>query len=301
MKILVTCDGARVKANLPKSNWDEVISINHLGPNNDLNLRIENISHAVLKDVGERASDVVRIASYVYAADQLIRRGGPTDVYHKHWKREFFFVIPVQDIGFWKRPDVQDRLTDVLSFLTEDNYTFYFTQLSIFFTQLVFDFEKRESLYSYPDCAVLFSGGADSLCEAVELVGNLNRKPLLISHTPSPILNSFQEHLARQLRAQFTNWVFPHVSMSVHRRGSEAKESSQRSRSFLYLTLGSVVANQVGLKDVFLPDNGIVTLNLPKSPQIIGAFASRSTHPRFIEKYQQTRYSSARRRSRQSR
>jgi len=285
MKALVICDKARASHNLLSDNWDKQVEINHLGPNGDLNLRIENISHAVLQDVGQRAADFVRIASYVYAADQSFSRGGPTDIYGRHWKRDLSFVIPVQDVGFWNQEYVQNQLVDVLSFLTEDTYSFEFTHLSIPNMQLVFDFENRESLYNYPDSAVLFSGGADSLCAVIDLISK-QRKPILISHRPAPVHNAIQSRLVTFLGEKFGSWVFPHVSVWVHRKGSEAKESSQRSRSFLYLTLGAIIANRLGLKEVFLPDNGVVTLNLPKTPQVVGALASRSTHPRFIEKFQ---------------
>jgi 7-cyano-7-deazaguanine synthase in queuosine biosynthesis len=285
MKALVICDNAKASPKFSSGSWEETIQVNHLGPNADLNLRIENISHAVLQDVGKRSADFVRIASYIYAADQSLSRGGPTDIYGKHWKRDLSFVIPVQDIAFWNQGETQNRLFDALSFLTEDNYAFEFTYLSNPNVQLVFNFENKESLYNCPDSTLMFSGGADSLCALVDLI-NRGKKPILVSHTPAPIHDSIQGKLVTLLRQQYSGWSFPHVSLWVHRKGSEAKESSQRSRSFLYLTLGAIVANQLGLKDVYLSDNGIVTLNLPKTPQVIGALASRSTHPRFVEKFQ---------------
>ena len=285
MKALVVCDNAKASHALISDKYDQTIQLNHLGPNSDLNLRIENISHAVLQDVGNRATDFVRIASYIYVADQSLSRGGPTDIYGKHWRRDLSFAIPVQDANFWNQDHVKRLLVEVLSFLTEDNYHFEFTQLSISTIQLVFDFEHKEGLYSYPDSVILFSGGADSTCATIDLISK-GKKPILVSHTPAPLHNAIQNRLVTLLREQYKNWAFPHVSIAVNRRGSEAKESSQRSRSFLYLTLSTVIANRLGLKDVFLADNGIVTLNLPKTPQVMGALASRSTHPRFIEKFQ---------------
>ena len=57
----------------------------------------------------------------------------------------------------------------------------------------------------------------------------------------------------------------------------------QRSRSFLYMALGSTVAQMVGLSRVRFYENGIVSFNLPPSPQVIGARATRTTHPRVID------------------
>ena len=45
------------------------------------------------------------------------------------------------------------------------------------------------------------------------------------------------------------------------------------------------MAGQLGLQRILLADNGIVSLNLPISGQLIGALASRSTHPKFINHF----------------
>ena len=39
--------------------------------------------------------------------------------------------------------------------------------------------------------------------------------------------------------------------------------------------------------DVFLADNGVVSLNLPINGQLVGAKASRSTHPKFLKLFNQ--------------
>lgn len=86
-----------------------------------------------------------------------------------------------------------------------------------------------------------------------------------------------------QLRYRFPSWAFPHLSFTIHRRGSDAADSSQRSRAFLYASLGTAVATELGVDDVYLGDNGVVSLNLPINDQLVGALVSRGTHPKFLE------------------
>ncbi len=286
-RALIRCDGATASSRLVSEVWDQQIVINHQGPRQDLNLRIENISHAVLRNVDDQASDFVRIAAYVYAADQSLRRGGLRDIYGKRWTREIAFAIPVLDAAFWSQNEVCEHLSDVLLFMTGDTCRFEFTQARPGTIQLILEFDPKAPLYDHPDSVILFSGGADSLCAVVELVKSQNRRPILVSHRSTPRHDALQSKLVLLLRERFPDWVFPHISVWIHRMGTEANEITQRSRSFLFLTLGTVVAAQLGLEEVFIPDNGVVSLNLPKTPQVAGTLASRSTHPKSIQRFQE--------------
>jgi hypothetical protein len=64
-------------------------------------------------------------------------------------------------------------------------------------------------------------------------------------------------------------------------------EFSQRSRSFLFTSLGILAASLLEIDDVRLCDNGVVSINLPRSGQNYGTFLSRSTHPRFLTTVQE--------------
>lgn len=281
MRALVRCDGAPIPPALRRQQWDICESVNQHGPLADTNLRLQNLSHALLARVEERAADLVRLAAYVYAADQLVSRGGLKDVYGRHWQREFMLVVPVGEPRFWNLDEVRARLGRVLSFLSGDRWHFFFCQGDPEAQQLPLDMAEGVPLGD-PDCVALFSGGADSLCAAVEAASVKGQRPVLISHRPAPHIDARQKALVHELRCRFQRWDFPHISVWVHRKGSEARESTQRTRSFLYASLGAAVANQLGLRDVLLPDNGVVSLNLPISGQLVGTLASRSTHPKFI-------------------
>jgi len=281
VRALFRCDEAPTPALWLRAAWDIRHHIRHRGRVPNLNLRMQNLSHALLTQVDDRAADLTRIAAYVYAADQMVSRGGPKDVYSKDWRRAMAMAIPVSDPDFWNDENVRTRLQVVLSFLSDDVWDFSFTKAPGEVRQLVLDLANEPAIGT-PDSVVLFSGGADSLCAAVEAAFLQGAKPVLVSHRSTPNVSSRQRGLVQELRRRHPAWYFPHISVWVHRRGSEALDSSQRTRPFLFASLGAAVANQLGLCDVLLGDNGVASLNLPINAQLVGALATRSTHPRFI-------------------
>jgi len=64
-------------------------------------------------------------------------------------------------------------------------------------------------------------------------------------------------------------------------------ERSHRPRSFLFLTLGTAIAAACGIEDVFMPENGLMTLNIPLQKSRTGAMSTRTTHPLFVLRFLQ--------------
>lgn len=276
---LVRCEGATSTGG---AGIRDVIALHYTGRNPTLRVRIENITDPILRDLRDRASDLVRIAAYVYGADTSKKRWTPKDVYADSWVRQFHFLIPVLDFDYWSQPYVSELLRDALEFLAGDTISFEFTKGSPSQGQLYLQFPDGPVPRS--DLVTLFSGGLDSLAAVVEQVSREGLRPVLVSHRSAPLLDSRQKNLVALLRQRFTAWSFPQVSIWVSRAGERAKEQSQRSRAFLYLSLAAGVAVELGLREIRICDNGIVSLNLPRSGQNVGTLATRSTNPIFLNK-----------------
>jgi len=279
-RALIRCDEAQVPQSVLQAHRSVEKTILTRGSSPSLNLRAQNLVGTVLRSVERRAADLVRIASYIYAADQQVSRGGPADVYGDKWRRVMTLCIPVDDPDFWNQGTIRTLLGEILSYLTNDSWHFHFSRAPEEFRQIALNVGDT-TLMGDPDCVVLFSGGADSLCTAVEAAVE-GRRPVLVSHRPAPNIDARQARLTARLRQLLGCWGFPHLGFSIHRMGPEPADSSQRSRAFLYASLGAAVASELSVPDVLLGDNGIVSLNLPITAQLVGALASRSTHPRFI-------------------
>lgn len=284
-KILVLCNHS--DSNVPSSTiYDKVLHINPTPSRQNLKLHIDNITHRILSELNPLARDLLEIAAYVYYADCSVRRGAETDVYADKWRRRFEFVIPVSDPDRWNKPEIKDLLKETLEFLTDDQLSFTFIPPKPTLAQLYFTFPYMPPPFPGSDCICLFSGGLDSLIGSLFLLKE-GGHPLLVSHRSIPKMDSLQKKLIKSLRERNQEWQFPHLSMWINRRGNRAVEVTQRTRSFLYLSLATAVASQINIRKIYICENGVVSVNIPISGQNVGTLLTRSTHPEFISLFQQ--------------
>jgi 7-cyano-7-deazaguanine synthase in queuosine biosynthesis len=286
-KILVVCNQSNEKELPAKTSHNETIAINPNPPKQNLKLHIESISHRILSELNPLARDLLEIAAYVYYADCSISRGRDTDVYAEKWRRKFEFIIPVSDPSRWNKPEVRDLLKDILDFLTGDDFCFIFTPLRPRPGQLYLNFAASLPPFPNADSICLFSGGIDSLVGSLFLLKERNERPLLVSHWSVPLMDSRQKRLVKELQERNREWQFPHLSLWVNRMGNRAVEMTQRSRSFLYLSIAASVASQLRMKKIYICENGVVSLNIPISAQTVGTLLTRTTHPKFLGLFNQ--------------
>lgn len=282
-RALLLCDGAPAPPG--QSDPDQIRErIDWRSPSANVNFRAENLDDTVLGEIDGRAADLIQIATCTFAADQAISRGGDRDVYGSDWHRELHLAVPVRDPDFWSSPEVYRLLLDALEFATGDTWRFTFSTTADRSRQLVL-IPGHQGFARPPDYVVLFSGGADSLCATVELLAGAQGRPLLISHRSTPPTVSRQTNLARILQGRFPERAPSHTSFWIHRKRSNPKDTSQRTRAFLFASLGAAAAAQLKLPRVIYSDNGVVSLNLPINRGIVGTMASRSTHPGFLSRF----------------
>ena len=248
------------------------------GPHENITLSVNDIQSQLLQGIPARFHDLLEIATYVYCADQAITRGGDgVDDFGENWRRRLFFRIPVREPSFWNSRAVMEQLVDTLSFLSEDEYHFDFCPIkSKPIAQQQFLFEADP-----PEEVVLFSGGLDSLGGAIQEAVIDRRKVALVTHKPTNKLAKRHRKLEELLKCHATHAPL-HVPVIINKAKSLGREYTQRSRSFLYASLGATVAHIFGLDRIRFYENGIVSFNLPLSAQVVGARATRTTHPQVI-------------------
>jgi hypothetical protein len=228
----------------------------------------------------------LELAVYVYCADQFRGRGGDTmPEMGKKWRRRFRFQVPVRCPEVWSRSDVQDLLIETLGFLSDDDYAFEFVRHPDPVApglQHHLNFAGSADRGFVPDDVILFSGGLDSFAGAVESLIGRGRKAALVSHQAAPMIISKQSRLVAALRERTERFRLFHVPIGVNKGHEEAAEFTQRSRSFLFATLGLVVANLFRRNTIQFCENGVVSVNLPVSSHVLGTRATRTTHPRVL-------------------
>jgi hypothetical protein len=250
----------------------------------NVHIRLMDLARVFDRHLSPRLEDVLEIAAYVYAADCATQRGGAwaDDDTTEPWKRDMRFVVPVRDLAFWDRTDVKSLLTQTLRFLSDDTFGFEFRQdTRVNVRQAYLEFgENEEWPFHGIDRVLLFSGGLDSLAGAAATAA-AGSKLVLVSHRPVSTQSSRLQRLFELVR---TTWGVPmiHVPVWINKDEKFGKEPTQRTRSFLYATLGAIVAASVKADGVRFFENGVVSLNLPVADEVIGARASRTTHPHAL-------------------
>jgi hypothetical protein len=258
------------------------------GKKHNVHLIIQDVRRAMMKALPSVFLDLIDIATYVYCADQAVRRGGDgVQDFGDNWRRNLFFRVPVRNPTLWKEASVLDHLIATLSFLSEDEYHFDFEQLTgdhQFESYLQFGGTPYDGIVEE---VVMFSGGVDSLGGAVQESIIDKRKVLLVNHRSSGKLVPRHNRLLELLMEQAKDCKPLHFPVVINKAKSLGREYTQRTRSFLYASLGATFATMIGLSRLRFYENGIVSLNLPPSPQVIGARATRTTHPQVMNGFSQ--------------
>jgi hypothetical protein len=263
---------------------DDPVRLSRFGDTPNVRLQIERVRRELARELPGVLLDLLDLAAYVYAGDQAVRRGGRrADDLGASWRRRLFFRLPVREPDVWRDPETDALLKDVLGFLTEDEYLFDFRPWR----------GDRPTYQQYLDFGVtpftgrveevvLFSGGLDSLAGAVREALGDRRPVLLLNHRSTGKLASGVEQLAAELGRRAGPAAPAFVPVWANKAEALGREYTQRSRSFLFASLGTTVASLIGLDRLRFYENGVVSLNLPLSAQVVGARASRTTHPRVL-------------------
>jgi hypothetical protein len=279
------CSGATVTASDPVAKGRHFVKLDSIGGKANVNIRFENVAKVFRHDLSARLVDFLEIASYVFSADCATRRGADwtDDDSTEPWGRDFAFVITVREPDFWRTPKIKDLIEEVLGFLSNDKYSFTFVPLERDRgdQQQYLEFgDLRDWPFHSPERVLMFSGGLDSLARAVETATKGDRL-VLVSHRPVSTLDSRQKKLFNELQKQFPDQLV-RIPVWINKAESFRREPTQRTRSFLYSALGTLVAQSVEAGGVRFYENGIVSLNLPIAEEALRARASRTTHPQGL-------------------
>ncbi|HEX8911024.1 MAG TPA: hypothetical protein VF796_01595, partial [Humisphaera sp.] len=255
------------------------------GPAANVRLRVDDITRALGRHLPDEVLDLLELAALVYAADQCCgRTPGRRFEYGLTFHRDLRFRVAVRRPEFWSRPDVLDALVDTLHFLSYDDYAFDFSQLADPPPVQAYLFGDAGAGLGPVDQVMMMSGGLDSLAGAVGQVLHEGRRVALVSHRPAPHVTARQRQLVAGVNRRARHRRLPpvHVPVTCHKLGLEEHDATQRTRSFLYATLGAAVAHLFGLSEVWFYENGVTSVNLPLCGQEVGGRATRTTHPRAM-------------------
>lgn len=233
------------------------------------------------------AFDLFVISCIVYGIDILLPR---ENIGFDGWSREIEVVFPVE------KPDcffaAKNELEETLKFLTGDLWHVSFERRTL---NRMYKPGKHQKVYkdSFRDkhkAVNLFSGGMDSLIGAINQLAMSSDYVCLVSHTDSMFkgAKTDQEEILRELQKKYHHYHYlpTRVDMSKHDINGDSyeKETTLRSRSFLFLSMAILVADSIdSTMPVHIPENGTISLNYPLTPSRRSSCSTRTTHPHFLE------------------
>lgn len=225
----------------------------------------------------EAGFDAIVLGLLVYMADMKISR---TSQAQDSWSREIILTVPVFD-NHWNT--YKSTFERMLKFLTGDLWSIEFTMRE---STLAHEerFEDRTDKYRI---ASLFSGGMDSLIAAINYMEQ-GQPTLLVSHAGESRVRHWQTDLLSVLDEKYGN--VPHENAYYWTNLEEVEfpeagtDLNQRSRSFLFITIALLAMS--GVKEctqLFMPENGLIALNVPLEYLRLGSHSTRTTHPFYLQ------------------
>lgn len=241
-------------------------------------------TNALSLDLGRQLDpvslDLCEIAAYVYLGDKAVSRGR-----YEKWTRNLSYVVPVRNLELWN--SVKDTLIDAIATLSGDNIRFSFVPKAKGKKTEASPTPLEASGFPESDCSCLFSGGLDSFAGAVHLIQE-GRLPLFNSHRAGGSLKRVQADLMAAIQREFGKDLHHFQYRVTSKPNKKAphkyarKESSHRARSFLFMSFAAVAAVMYGLSDIFICENGVLSLNVPISDARKGSRSTRHAHPLYL-------------------
>lgn len=228
----------------------------------------------------DEALDLFYISLMVYCVDKRVSR----EVQDDAWTRNLEIYIPVLQIEKWE--SCKDTLTKALDFLTGDHWTLHFRS-RVGLTADEDSYRKgkwrfrRSTRRIDTDTFCMLSGGLDSFIGAINLLSD-GKKPMFVSHYGGGKgVKSYQDRVVRSLAVKYG--VDLKRFFRFYAASSNGIEDSTRSRSLMFFAHAFVLASGMGHHvDLYIPENGVISLNIPLTVMRLGSLSTRTTHPYFM-------------------
>ena len=251
------------------------------------NPRRENVGYfgsSLIRDVqraglrpSEKIWDFNTIALSVAAADNSLTRKDSAD----GWTRQIDLTVHLCNPSVWE--PVKLNIEKTLRFLTGD---FWYLTIKGGGVSLpihkIREFSLFESTDFAEDCICLLSGGVDSLAGAIDLVSE-GRSPIFVSQVVRGDADT-QRTYAEKIRSESNHFQWNH---NVHLPDNES-EGTTRGRSIIFFAFAALAASAIQSQpdtpaNIYVPENGFISLNIPLNSGRMGSFSTKTTHPVYLK------------------
>lgn len=273
---------------LCKIESDETIDIEdakimNVNDNNDFSYTFWNKIRNLKEFYSNEGLDLLYLSLFVFAADRLFLREAANDC----WSREIELFVPVLSIDKWI--ETKDLVEEMLNFLSGDKWTLYFRKRNLSKREETYKerYKKQTTEKSSFDKICMLSGGLDSFIGAINLLESGERDNVLfVSHYGG---GKGTKEYQDSLKAQFIEkyGIDEQQFYQNYATVIDGIEDTTRTRSFMFFSHAIVYATAMA-KDVtlFIPENGLISLNIPLTHTRLGTSSTRTTHPHYMKRLQ---------------
>lgn len=239
-------------------------------------LRFDDAVDRLPDRLNDHQMDWLEILGSLFAVDMACDRGrGDVD-----WARRIDAYIPVRDPEHWQ--SFRTQLEAIWSDLTQDDLTIYFESESDPSPPP----RQAKIPFAEHDAVALLSGGQDSFAGALDMLDRGSR-PLLLSHSASGAVNTAQTQVEAILRGIQPDITRVHIGASkAINQPFPGSESSQRSRTLLFVGVAALIAHAGGSNRVYLNENGIMAIHVPLTAARIGSLSTHTASPPIVARMQ---------------
>ncbi len=224
----------------------------------------------------EKIWDFNTIALSVAAADNSLTRKDSAD----GWTRQIDLTVHLCNPSVWE--PAKQEFEKTLRFLTGDFWSLTFKDGGVSLpAQPDREFNLFESTDFDEDCVCLLSGGVDSLAGAIDLVTE-GRSPIFVSQVVRGDADT-QRTYAERICPESHHFQWNH---NIHLPDDES-EGSTRGRSIIFFAFAALAASAIeqsdSSADIYVPENGFISLNIPLNSGRMGSFSTKTTHPVYLK------------------
>lgn len=226
----------------------------------------------------KEALDLFYISLMVYYADKKISRTHTSD----GWTRTFKLYMPVLEYDKWIKN--KKLLEEMVSFLSGDIWEFEFrkretnaveNKIQTKITKWHLDNKFK------PEAFCMLSGGLDSFIGAIDILSQNTNIAFVGIYGGGKGVKPFQVKVNNILKKEFK--LNDDQFFNFYATPVKGIEDSTRTRSFLFFSHAILLASCLDKETkLYIPENGLISLNIPLTNTRLGSSSTRTTHPFYM-------------------
>jgi len=222
------------------------------------------------------ALDLYYLSLAVFFADRRKLRNKTRDA----WTRSFEIYLPV--LEFDKLESQRELIENTISYLSGDNWTLHFRrrELSNKEKRIKKGVESARTKWT-PKFISMMSGGLDSYIGAIDLLEKESEVIFVSHYGGGKGVKDYQDLVKSNLINSYE--IDDSNFFSFHMAALDGTEDSTRSRSFMFFMHALIIASQIENNvEILIPENGLISLNIPFTNSRLGSNSTRTTHPFYL-------------------